>query len=143
MHVCFTISTLILFIYCTVTVIVLNCCFATNRHEFNSGLLITIFYSLAGIIAVDTLQLLHPFGCTDRAVLCKGLRRAAKIYLQSSNSVQTFMSSGIIINENMVVVVHGIIKIIMITLDSDTAILSLYYAVTAPPQTLLVLNVQQ
>ena len=47
--------------------------------------------------------------------------------------MQTFVSSGIIINENMVVVVHGTIKIIMITLDSDTAILSLCHAVTAPP----------
>ena len=53
--ICFTISTLILFIGSAVTITVLICCFATNRHEFNSGLLITIFYTLAGIIAIITL----------------------------------------------------------------------------------------
>lgn len=50
--ICFTISTLILFIGSAVTIAVLICCFATNRHEFNSGLLITIFYTLAGVIAI-------------------------------------------------------------------------------------------
>jgi hypothetical protein len=53
--ICFTISALILFIGSAVTITVLICCFATNRHEFNSGLLITLFYTLAGVIAVITL----------------------------------------------------------------------------------------
>lgn len=53
--ICFTISTLVLFIGSAVTIVVLICCFATNRHEFNSGLLITIFYTLAGVIAVIAL----------------------------------------------------------------------------------------
>ena len=53
--ICFTISTLVLFIGSAATIAVLICCFATNRHEFNSGLLISIFYTLAGVIAVITL----------------------------------------------------------------------------------------
>ena len=51
----FTISILILLIGSAVTIIVLICCLATNRDKFNSGLLISIFYTLAGVIAVITI----------------------------------------------------------------------------------------
>ena len=47
-----TVSTFILFIGSAISSSVLCCCFAARLHKFNFGLLIAIFYTVAGVIAI-------------------------------------------------------------------------------------------
>ena len=83
----FTISTLILFIGSVVTIIALICFFATNRHEFNSGLSITIFYTLAGVIAV-IIVIAEPIWLHRQSNILQRLEESSKITFakQSTNA---------------------------------------------------------
>lgn len=85
--ICFTISTLILFIGSVVTIIVLICFFATNRHEFNSGLSIAIFYTLAGVIAV-IIVIAEPIWLHRQSNILQRFEESSKITFakQSTNA---------------------------------------------------------
>ena len=48
----FTISTLFVAIGSALTIFILICCYVTERHKFNLGLVITIFYTFAAIAAI-------------------------------------------------------------------------------------------
>ena len=47
-----TYSTIFLVIASAISILILCCCFAAKLHKFNSGLLITILYTLAALIAI-------------------------------------------------------------------------------------------
>ena len=85
--ICFTISTLILFIGSIAIIVVLICCFATNRHEFNSGLSTTIFCTLAGVIAV-IIVIAEPIWLNRQSNIVQRFEESSKIKFskQSTNA---------------------------------------------------------